>query len=490
MNLVLLMADQLSACWLELAMSGACPTPNLTRLAARGVRFTRCISHNPVCMPARASLLTGRSSRVHGVLLNGYELDPAVPTFPQALQRAGFSTTGVGKFHLQCHNRSAHNDVRPYGFDHAEVTEDIRAGDWLDWVGEAYPRHYEAALATVWPVPCLEAYGRGRRNLLPEVRAAAARHRPGYSRAYPSVVPEECMQTRWVGERTAAAIASAREPFFVSGSFVDPHDPYDPPERLLETVRLDAIPPPICPAWPHDPDAPPLYHRSEIRRAFAGVDGAEWVRMRQHYLASVAFIDEEVGRVLSALEAAGVAERTWVVFTADHGDMLGDHGLPMKGAWHYDACVRVPLIVAGPGCVHCECSAPVETLDLFPTVLELCGASPEPSEGRSLAPWLRGGRPAAWRSAAYAESYATYDDTEPDGWSRTLRSVGARYTYHPLRGGEMLFNLQDDSREVVNLVRDSAYAELLGEFRSALFDRCLLQEDPLPTRSAFRLPWH
>lgn len=178
MNTILILTDQLSAKRLGRYGCRAASTPHLDALAARGARFALCCANHPVCMPSRASTVTGRSAQHHGVYQNGYELDLSLPTFAQVLQGAGVQTLGVGKFHLECHGRSAHNDVRKYGFDRAETTEDIRAGDWLDWVRETHSEHYERALATVWSMPHLKTYGEDSRNLLEEMEQARAKYPP------------------------------------------------------------------------------------------------------------------------------------------------------------------------------------------------------------------------------------------------------------------------------------------------------------------------
>lgn len=490
MNVVLIQADQLAAKWLE---CGAAHTPNLERLAREGMRFTRCIAHNPVCMPSRASMMTGRSSRQHGVLLNGYELGLDLPTFPQLLQRSGVRTAGFGKFHLQCHLRSAHNDVRPYGFDEARVTEDIRAGDWLDWVREERPDAYERALATVWPTPHLREYGPERENLLPLVQAAARRHPPNPAArlAWPCIVPEEATQTRWIGDLASDGIRRLPAPFYLYASFVAPHDPYDPPARLLGHVDASRIPAPIPPAWQNDPLAPALFRNCAGLQGLAGLCPDEWITMRRYYLASVAFIDEQVGRILRAIEDRGLKETTTVLFTADHGDLLGDHGLPYKGAWHYDACIRVPLIAWGAGVRAGVCSAPVETMDLFPTVLELAGVQDIPAtEGRSLVPWLRGETPDGWRQECYAESFATYNDVERRNWARTVRTEAYRYTLYADGGGEMLFDLRADPDEQTNLAGDPATATVRSELRGRLLERIIGQDDPLPARNLFEMAGH
>ena len=149
-SVVLVMVDQLSARWVEACLAGAAPLPNLARWRTRGTTFQNAISSNPICSPARASIATGLTTRQHGVLLNGYNLDPAIPTFMQALQAAGWRTGAFGKLHLRSQYESLFPDYRPYGFDVQEIAEDARGGPWLEWIRTEHPEHLDAALSTVW----------------------------------------------------------------------------------------------------------------------------------------------------------------------------------------------------------------------------------------------------------------------------------------------------------------------------------------------------
>ena len=155
------MVDQLSAKWLEGGSALACPTPNLDRLRRAGTTFTNAYASNPVCCAARATLATGLTSRGHGVLQNGYRLNPELPTVMHSLQAAGWQTGAFGKLHFEPHYSGFDVDFRKYGFDVVYNTEDPRGGAWLDWVEQEHPEHYGAALATVWPtsIPAFAAYG-------------------------------------------------------------------------------------------------------------------------------------------------------------------------------------------------------------------------------------------------------------------------------------------------------------------------------------------
>ena len=474
-NVILIEADQLSARWLGCYGNPAAHTPHLDRLAARGCRFDHCLVNNPVCMASRASTITGRSPQHHGVYYNGWELGLDLPTFPQVLQEAGMQTLGVGKYHLECHGRSAYNDVLKYGFDRAEVTEDIRAGDWLDWVERTHPDCYEQALATVWEMPHLGSYGPSGRDLNPAIRQAKEKHPPD-TRAvltYPSVVPEKACQTRWVMERALAFMAERDpgRPFFLKGSFVDPHDPYDPPERFLDLIDRDCIAPPVR---SEDEALKKVLERFgvvEFLELFARADAEEWRTIRHHYFASIAFIDEQVGRLCAFLEEQGLEEETAIIFTADHGDTMGDHGFPVKGAWHFDACIRVPLLITGPGVASGRVEEQVvSNLDLFPTILALAGvASQVPVEGMDLGPLLADTGRLDRPDAALTESYSSYANMAPALRAWTVATPESRYTRFG-DGAGMLFDLAEDPDEQVNLCGRPEAAALEARMKEALLD--------------------
>ena len=487
MNVILLLTDQLSARWMGCYGCGAASTPNLDALAARGVRFDNCCVTHPVCMPSRASILTGRSAQHHGVYQSGYELGLDLPTFPQVLQGAGVQTFGVGKFHLECHGRSAYNDVLKYGFDRAETTEDHRAGDWLDWVEETHPQHYERALATVGGMSHLAGYGPNRRDLLAEVKAARAKYPPEETaqHAYSSIVPEEACQTHWVVDRALAFLEERdrEKPFFLKASFVAPHSPYDPPARFLDRVDPDAVPPPansedgrLLAAIEHFREVP--FHRRS-----AHLTGEDWRIIRHHYLASLAFIDEQVGRLLEYLDETGLDRETLVLFTSDHGDMLGDHGIPAKGAWHFDACIRVPLLVAGPGVQQgAVVRGMVSNLDLFPTITHFGDAGEEVRvEGKSLHPLLNGTGDLDRPDATLTESYQAYTGYDVRYWARTVRTPQAALTLFG-NGQAMLFDLEADPDECVNLYGSPAAETTERQLKDLLLEAEWSRYHPLPRR--------
>lgn len=490
MNVVLILCDQLAARWLPMYGCRAGRTPNLDALAARGTVFERCISNMPVCMPARSSMMTGRSAQHHGVFYNGWELGLDLPTYPQLLQQAGCRTLAAGKFHLECHGRGAHNDVLKYGFDEAYVTEDIRAGDWLDWVREAHPEHYQQALATVWPVPHTSNYGPDHRDLRSEILAAREQH-PAQQvthLTYPSIVPTESCQTHWVGDHAVRYLAAQpkAQPFFLYASFVDPHDPYDPPAEYLERIDFEEVPAPVEVTDAALDAGLKRFREIPFMQRFRDLKPDDWRLMRQYYLASVAFIDDQVGRIVQAVEDQGLTDDTTFLFAADHGDMLGDHGLAAKGAYHLDACYHVPLLIAQPGGAARREERVVSLLDLFPTICDYAGVETDlPLEGDSLRPLVNGGsldRP----NAVLIETFGTYGVETPAAQATSVITPEANLTLcHD--GAGMLFDLAADPDETVNLFDQSRAAALQQRMSLLMRDLEIAKNVPPPRRN--RHPW-
>ena len=511
-SIVFFMVDQLSARWLEAARAGVCPTPNLDRLAADGVGFDRVITSNPVCMAARATLATGLTSRGHGVLENGYELDPSLPTFMQALQRGGWRTGAFGKVHLRPHFAGLYPDCHPYGFDVTRMTEDSRGGEWLEWVRENHPHHFDDVLATVWSVeiPDFERHGPQQENLRERIEKIRASHEwatpefpentPGM---YPLRFPAEVSQTAWItdGALTFLRQTPAEQPLFAHISYVQPHDPSCPPPEYLRRVDTDRIPAPAPAEWVDDPHAP-VYFRDKQP------ESGNWRYKRHLYFADICHLDDQIGRIRKVLEETGRLDHTYIVFLSDHGELLFDHGFCGKEERHYDACIRVPLMIAGPGLKAGTVRGEIVQLeDICPTILELTGTSLPPMPkmgpylstpaeripvlpGRSLLPLCRGDAPADWRDAAYCESYNTICSDSPSDWARTIRTDQFRYTRYCSGGGEQMFDLLADPDEQRNLVADPAFATARDELRERLMELMAMQDFPKTRRNLFALGVH
>ena len=511
-TIVFFMLDQLSAKWLEAAWAGVCPTPNIDRLRQMGVTFSNAFTSNPVCMPTRATIATGLSTRGHGVLENGYQLDPRLPTFMRVLQENGWRTGAFGKVHFRPHFAGFHPDYRQYGLDVTHITEDGRGGEWLDWVEANHPEHYEAALATVWAtgIPEFGSYGPEKVNLRKRIQAvrrsfkwATPEHplnTPGY---YTLPFPEEVSQTAWITEHAREFLRTSRadHPFFAHVSYVQPHGPFCPPAEYLQYVDPDRIPEPLAAEWQSDPHAPGYFRDKKPRKV------PDWRYMRQCYFADIGHLDHQLGQVLGTLEETGRLGDTAIFLLADHGELLGDHGFGGKEERHYDACIRVPLIIAGPGMRRgVTCEEIVQLEDICPTVLDLAGLRMPPMPkmgetlklaaediptlpGRSLVPLCRGEVPADWRTAAYCESYNAIWSIDPGDWARTVRTRDLRYTLYP-GNGEQMFDLRDDPGEQRNVVAEAEYQEIRRGLRDQLLELIVLQDHPKTRRDLFALGVH
>ncbi|KUL55380.1 hypothetical protein ADL22_00330 [Streptomyces sp. NRRL F-4489] len=510
-NIVLVMVDQLAARWLEQAWDGIVDLPNLRRLADRGVRFTNAYTPNPVCSPARASVATGLTSQGHGVTECGYTLDPELPTFMRELQQGGWRTGLFGKLHLAPSIAGVRPDYRRYGFDVTCVTEDARAGEWLDWVRDQHPGHYEAAQATVWMtmIPELTGYGPDRIDLRAEIEKARQRYPEAATEAYTLPFPAEVSQTAWITDRACDFVRStaADTPFFAQVSYVQPHNPFAPPAEYVPHVRTERIPEPVPAEWAV---ADRLPYFAQERYGRCSYDTRDWARDRRLYFADCAHLDHELGRLLDCLAETGTLAGTYVLFCSDHGELLHDHGMLGKWERHYDPCIRVPLIVNGPGLTPGFRDELVELTDLAPTILDLAGLDhpvlPRPDlgrprnperiplfAGRSLLPLCLGGEPGddqggeaePWRDAVYIQSNNNHWEASPRSWARTIRTARHRYTTFFSGGGEQLFDLVSDPDEQHNLAGLPEWEETRRELRDRLLEMIVCAGYPNSPRDLF-----
>jgi choline-sulfatase len=447
-NVLLIMVDQLAAAWLPAYGHRVVQAPNITALARDGVTFEAAYCASPLCAPSRAGLLTGRPPSATEVYDNAAEMRASLPTIAHHLRARGYATCLAGKMHF----------VGPdqlHGFEERVTTDVYPAG--LDWTPD-------------WRLQA----GDG----LPWYHTMESVLRPGVSVA--------SMQVDYDGEVAFHAVRAlfdlARRgpgaPFFLTVSFTNPHDPWEVPARYWDRYDPASIPPPEVPPIPLDAADP----HSRRLRAMCGVDAAglteEQVRRARHgYFAAIAYVDERIGEVLRALRESGHEDDTMVVFTADHGEMLGERGLWYKMAFFEDAA-RVPLIVRAPGRIGPgRIAEPVSQMDLAPTLVELClGAGDDTGEacagmeGESLAALLlrrEGGR----RGDVVAE-YLAEGVTAP---AVMVRRGSSKYIACP-GDPEQLYDLAADARELHNLAAGDAGAERCAEFREAVAARWDLAE--------------
>ena len=438
-NILLLMADQFRGDALGCDGNDQIHTPHLDRLAQEGARFRCAYSCTPTCTPARAALLTGLSPWRHGLLGYGKVAERYPVEMPRLLKSAGYFTAVIGK----CHYTPQRNT---HGFDEALLDESGREesidfrSDYRSWFYSVAPQANPDQTAIGWN----------------DYRAA------------PYALPEELHPTTWTASTAVKFLEDYQraQPFFLKVSFERPHSPYDPPQRWWKHYEYASLPKAQVGEWAQR-YAPRSGPDHEI---WHGDLGEAQVRSsRQGYYGSVSHVDEQIGRVLEALEKRGWLEETLIVFVADHGDMTGDQNLWRK-SYAYEASARIPMLLRWPsglvsakrGAVQAE---PVEIRDILPTFLDAAGAAAPamPLDGRSLLALARGVKD--WRSFIDLEHDVCYSPL--NHWN-ALTDGRMKYIFHARDGEEQLFDLTRDRYELKNLAGDTAYSGALSQWREKL----------------------
>lgn len=432
-NLLLIMADQLSASALPFYGNGVVDAVNLSRLAEEGVVFDKAYCPSPLCAPSRFAMMTGRLPSRIGAYDNAAHFSADMPTFAHHLRNAGYRTALSGKMHFvgpdQLHGFEERLTTDIYPADFAWTPNWADANAIADW-SYAMPAFMEAG-------PCI----RSNQIDYDEEAVFAAR--------------------RWLYDR---ARARDDQPFALTVSLSHPHDPYFIGEEYWNRHDLDEIDLPKCPDNPLADD--PHWHR--LRTLNIGIRPEHVVtdeivrRARRAYYGAVEFVDEQVGHILKTLRECGFGDNTVIVFTADHGDMLGERGLWDKSTF-YENAARVPLLVHAP-----ERFKPgrvrnvVSTLGLLPTFLELATDAPADIltgdiDGRSLLPQLNGGE-------GQDEAIGEYLG-EGTHWPLLMIRRGD-FKYVRCQGDpEQLFDLSNDPLETRNLAAEDPHIEVLRAFR-------------------------
>jgi len=423
-NIILLYVDQMRADAMRCAGNSAIETPNLDRLAAEGVRFSHCISTTPVCVAARYSLLTGRrEGETKRFANNRPEIEPVHDTIPALLGYAGYHTHSIGKMHF-------FPPRRHYGLHSREVMQELprwpQDDDYLMWLREQGYGHKREI--------------HGIRNLL-------------YVQPQTSPLPQEVHGSWWCGNRMVDFLRTNHDRrFFMWTGFIGPHPPYNAPAPWESMYDIDEVPFPI--ATDRDEETMPFQMRT--LRYYANYENAGPERLRRCvalYYAVVSLIDHQVGRMLDTLEELGILDDTLIVFTGDHGEMLGDH-LTCQKANPYEAAVRVPMIMRWPerieaGRVRDDL---VGGTDLFPTFMDAAGIDPpvlEELKGQSLLSEDGGGH------ADPRDEWVACYGMGASRWL-SLRREGLKYNYYCDNGWEELYDLDEDPTEEHNLVLEGA----------------------------------
>ncbi len=433
-------------------------TPNLDALARSGVRFDRNYCQFPLCNPSRASLLTGRNPTRTGVLGNRTDFRVAHPdwiSLPQLFRKNGYVAVRAGKiFHG--------------GIDDPQAWDDTSGGTASDEGGMQ-----SAGLGQIMAV--------ARATNQVDVHAGGPPLSPGESEGQRrAAYSDRIVILSGNGEnhgdyhsvdRTIENLRKYKDqPFFIACGFVKPHSPPTAPQKFFDLYDVNRIK--LTPDFASWPTVPPGFPSAAIRKRNADLfigrsaSEAEAREVIRAYLASISWVDWNVGRLLAELDRLGLRENTIVVFLADHGYQLGEKGKWSKAGSLFEMGTRVPLIVSTPHAAGNGQSSPriVESLDLYPTLVELCGLKkPEEIEGASLVPLLKDPG-AGWDKPAYSiwsEDGKTIHGT-------VVRTEKWRYAEYGKDGanGAFLVDPHADPYELKNLANDSQYASVCAELSS------------------------
>ena len=448
-NIVLLYTDEHRTDALGYAGNRLISTPHLDRLAASGVRFTNTYCQGPLCQPSRASFIFGQHVRDHGIDWNEKNMDPNRPNMMKQLQEAGYTTAVVGKTHFYHNPPSGSPDmrknadfVRSFGFDFAAES--------FDTAVHLYPRLITAYKEYLQEKGLLKTF---LKEMQPIVRS-----REGYFEGVTSEIPAEDSRINHTARQALSWLKSYNrsQPYFLWVSFVEPHPPFVAFHPIADQYREAAIPvgfldPPDMPnnAWGR-------YLRTLSQWGILRNRSEAYVReTARAYYASITQVDQQMGEIIRLVEERGDADRTWFVFTSDHGEMLGQHSLWSKLVF-YGPSVKVPGLIRPPrGVPAKEVKAPVQSVDLTATILEIAGAKPlSGGTGRSLLPLMNGQGPEP--GAAFSELAG------PRGQGYYFIMVATpeyRYVYDRVSGTACeLYDLKNDPLEQRNRLGDPAFA--------------------------------
>lgn len=477
-------------------------TPNIDWIGG-GTRLRRHITPNQMCQPSRAAFFTGLYPRHNLVHRNGTTLPETIPTVPRVLADAGYTTYAAGKLHFQAIMAPARLEMpeslgfwrapgapevlydyiryemglelgdgaqlrqplRPeavawrgpfYGFDYV----DLVIGESLDVI---HGGHYAAWLAEHHP-ELLTRYG-------PDV--ALSTPPTDLWEVWKCAIPWEHHYNTWIADRTCDFLHTRKreQPFFAFVSFPDPHHPFSPPAPYCNRHAPRDVPMPR--SIPGELERMPGYLREEpLFRAEHGSQistiglSEDTLRLAiAHYYGSIELIDDAVGRVLDTLRAQNALDETLVVFSSDHGELLGDHGFLRKGPSPYRQLLEVPFLVRGPGLLqNRDLVALTSHLDVMPTLADWAGLAAPPTDGVSLLPLLQG-ESSSVREAAIGE----YHSRLPELYNRTIVTNSWRLTRYEARQdwGE-LFNYETDPGEHRNLFGEPGTAEIVRELTAEL----------------------
>ena len=509
-NFLFLITDQQRADWLGCYGHPVLKTPNIDALAAQGTRMENFYVASPVCMPNRASLLTGRYPSLHGLRYNGCHLPERANTFVGQLADAGYHTAAIGKSHLQ-----PFTGMAPMGMTGAEI--DAMAEAWKAdpaRYAEEDPEQYRDTGPYAIQTPyygyqhvdmvtghgdqCGGHYQQWFRQNAPDWQALhdpanALPHNYSCPQAHRTPVPEALYPTAYVRDRAVDylhARAGEGSPFFAFVSFPDPHHPFNPPGKYWDLYSPDDFEVPLS-YESHQNPTPPMRWLHENWKSASGqatpqtamMLGEQQIKEAMALTAGMmAMIDDAVGDIIKALEDSGQMENTVICYNADHGDYLGDFNMLLKGALQFRGITQVPFIWFDPASRAGRVSdALCSTVDISATILDRAGISPyHGAQGVSFLQALQGGE------GARQEALIEYNDGgrrlgfERPARVRSLVTKDWRYSVYRDQDWGELYDLKNDPHETCNLWDDADHFRQRAQLSERLNHHLIAQMDESP----------
>jgi arylsulfatase len=440
-------------------------TPNLQNLMDSSVTFTHAFCQNPVCSPSRASFLTGRYPHTTGLRANGQRIRANEQLVTRILADAQYTCGLAGKLHLSPCAGGRNEDRIDDGYQVFWWSHDLSD----QWPGKNMWRVWMEDRGVKWP------------EAPPKVEAWGVPIDPKYT------------QTAWCSDMAIQFIRQQRKfnPWLMSVNIFQPHHPFWPTKDYLDRYDPEKLPSPKYQEG--ELASKPIFQTVDHHGAyggtavsFAGTDDLTHRKITAAYYAMIEQGDTEVGRMLAALEETGQAENTIVIYMSDHGEMLGDHGIYLKGPYFYDCMTRVPLMIRWPG--HCKeglrCDALVELTDIAPTLLEAAGVPlASGMQGHSLAGILRGEK-TTHRDSVYCEHFDSSFLYDPPPMAACVRTDRYKLAYYKNLDMGELYDLHKDPGEVENLWASAGAKEVREQMMQKLMGRMIDTVDPLPARKS------
>lgn len=424
-------------------------TPNIDALAAAGATFENTFVNTPVCMPSRMSMLSGRYPATLGIACNGIPMPMDIPCLHNILKLYGYKTANIGKLHFQNHSDHDHRTPHPsYGFDVMINSDEPGCYDdaYIKWVERKAPDMVGKCRVSTPPAWEGTAYDVHPRNT---------------DEPYLFEGDQNLTHTAFVGDETATFIEnSGNEPFFCIAGFYAPHCPLNPPERFVDMYNEADMPLPV---------------RNEGDN-FNDHSDSHWQKVKAYYYAMISQVDEEVGRILSALEESGKLDDTLIIFTSDHGEYLGDYGRVQKGGPE-DSSSHVPLLFKGQGIGNGKYGEMTEAIDIAPTILDYCGVQVPPfMQGQSLMPLFKGQEFKA-RNSALIELKHPFESAY-----KAVRTE--EFLYMAEADNEELYDLRENPYALKNVAGETEYSQTLSEMRKEMISKLIETQSQYPLKEA------